>query len=86
MTAKAYEVEWKLNKNTAVPRSQSPVACVENGTVDQVRFVPLAVEVGRNPSYGNIIIISGKINDDKFFKFCFLFFSYYIIVTMITNM
>ena len=42
MMVKAYEVEWKLNKNTAVPPPQSPVACVENGTVDQVRLVPFA--------------------------------------------
>ena len=42
MTVKACEVEWELNKNTAVPPPQSPVACVENGTVDQVRLVPFA--------------------------------------------
>ena len=42
MTAKACEVEWELNKNTAAPPPQSPVACVENGTVDQVRLVPFA--------------------------------------------
>jgi len=40
MTAKACEVEWELNKNTAVPSPQSPVAGVENGAVDQVRLVP----------------------------------------------
>ena len=39
MTAKVCEVEWELNKNTAVPPL---VACVENGTVDQVRLVPFA--------------------------------------------
>jgi len=32
MTAKACEMEWELNKNTAAPPPQSPVACVENGT------------------------------------------------------
>ena len=42
MTAKACEVEWELNKNTAVPSPQSPVAGVENGAVDQVRLVPFA--------------------------------------------
>ena len=42
MTAKVCEVEWELNKNTAAPPPQSPVACVENGTVDQVRLVPFA--------------------------------------------
>ena len=43
MTVKACEVEWELNKNTAVPPPQSPVAHVEkNGTVDQVRLVPFA--------------------------------------------
>ena len=41
MTAKACEVEWESNKNTAPP-PQSPVARVENGTVDQVRLVPFA--------------------------------------------
>ena len=41
--AKACEVEWELNKNTAVPPPQSPVACVENGTVDHVRLVPFSV-------------------------------------------
>ena len=40
MTVKACEVEWELNKDTAPPPPQSPVACVENGTVDQVRLVP----------------------------------------------
>jgi len=29
-----------LNKNTAVPPSQNPVARIENGTVDQVRLIP----------------------------------------------
>ena len=38
MTAKACKVEWELNKNTAVSPPQSPVACVENGTVDQSVF------------------------------------------------
>ena len=43
MMVKACEVEWELNKNTAVPPPQSPVALVEkNGTVDQVRLVPFA--------------------------------------------
>jgi len=42
MTAKACEVEWELNKNTAAPPPQSPVACVKNGAVDQVRLVPFA--------------------------------------------
>ena len=40
MTVKVCEVEWELNKNTAASPPQSPVACVENGTVDQVRLVP----------------------------------------------
>jgi len=32
-----------LNKKIAELLSQSPVVCVENGTVDQVRLVLLAV-------------------------------------------
>ena len=32
-----------LNKKMAALPHQSPVACVENGTVDQVRLVPLTV-------------------------------------------
>ena len=43
MMVKACEMEWELNKNTAVPPPQSPVVLVEkNGTVDQVRLVPFA--------------------------------------------
>ena len=42
MTAKVCEVKWELSKKMAAPLPQSPVACVENGTVDQVRLVPLA--------------------------------------------
>jgi len=42
MTAKVCEVEWELSKKMAAPLPQNPVACVENGTVDQVRLVPLA--------------------------------------------
>jgi len=42
MMARACEVEWELNKNMAAPLPQSPVVCVKNGTVDQVRLVPFA--------------------------------------------
>ena len=66
MMAKACEVEWELNKNTAVPSPQSPVACVENGTLDQVRLVPLAaakLRLGEIPSlqwYANQPTVSVK--------------------------
>ena len=42
ITAKAYEVEWGLDMNTAALLPFSPVACVKNETVNQVRLVPFA--------------------------------------------
>jgi len=42
MTAKACEVEWRLDMNTVASSPFSPVACVKNGTVNQVRLVPFA--------------------------------------------
>jgi len=42
MMARAREVKWELNKNTAVPPPQSSIVYVENGTVDQVRLVLFA--------------------------------------------
>jgi len=40
--AKVCEVEWELNKKMAALLPQSPVVCIENGTVDQVRLILLA--------------------------------------------
>jgi len=51
--AKVCEVEWELNKKMAVLLPQSPVVCVENGTVDQVRLILLAtakLRLGEIPS------------------------------------
>jgi len=42
MTAKACEVEWGLDMNIAASLHLSPVTCVKNGTVNQVRLVPFA--------------------------------------------
>jgi len=42
MMAKACEVEWGLDMNTAASPPLSPAACVKNGTVNQVRLVPFA--------------------------------------------
>jgi len=42
MTAKVYEVEWGLDMNTAALPPLSPVTCVKNGTVNQVRLFPFA--------------------------------------------
>jgi len=42
MTAKACKVEWGLDMNMAASLPLSPVACVKNGTVNQVRLVPFA--------------------------------------------
>ena len=42
MTAKACEVEWGLDMNTAASPPLSPATCVKNGTVNQVRLVPFA--------------------------------------------
>jgi len=53
MTVKVCEVEWELNKKMAVPLPQSTVMCVENGTLDQVRLIPLAaakLRLGEIPS------------------------------------
>jgi len=47
MTVKVCEVEWELNKKMAAPLPQSPVVCVENGTLDQVRLVLLAAAKSR---------------------------------------
>ena len=53
MTVKVCEVEWKLNKKMAAPLPQSPVVYIENGTLDQVRLIPLAaakLRLGEIPS------------------------------------
>ena len=53
MIVKVCEVEWKLNKKMAVPLPQSSVVCVENGTLDQVRLILLAIaklRLGEIPS------------------------------------
>jgi len=42
MTAKACEVEWGLDMNIAASLHLSPVTCVKNRTVNQVRLVPFA--------------------------------------------
>jgi len=42
MMAKVCEVAQKLSKKMAAPLPQSPVVCVENGTLNQVRLVLLA--------------------------------------------
>jgi len=55
-----------LSKKMAAPLPQSPVACVENGTLDQVRLVPLAaakLRLGEIPSlqwYANQPTVSVK--------------------------
>jgi len=46
MTAKSCEVEWGLDMNTAASPPLSPVACVKNGTVNQVRLVVRDVRSG----------------------------------------
>ena len=51
--AKVCKVEWELNKKIAALLPQSPVVCVENGTVDQVRLILLAtakLRLGEIPS------------------------------------
>jgi len=53
MTVKVCKVEWELNKKMAAPLPQSPVVCVENRTLDQVRLVLLAatkLRLGEIPS------------------------------------
>ena len=53
MTVKVCEVEWELNKKMAAPLFQSPIVCVENGTLDQVRLILLAaskLRLGEIPS------------------------------------
>jgi len=50
--AKACEVEWELNKNTAPPPPQSP--SVENGSSEACSVCCSQVEVGRDPSYGEM--------------------------------
>jgi len=53
MSVKICEVEWKLNKKMAASLPQSPVVCVENRTLDQVRLIPLAaakLRLGEIPS------------------------------------
>ncbi|KAF5348470.1 hypothetical protein D9756_009679 [Leucocoprinus leucothites] len=42
MTAKACEIEWGLKSNTAAAPPQSPAACIEGGSVNQVKLVPFA--------------------------------------------
>jgi len=41
MMAKVYEVVRELSKKMVAPLPQSPVVCVENGTLNQVRLVLL---------------------------------------------
>ena len=53
MIVKVCEMEWELNKKMVAPLPQSPVVCVENGTLDQVRLILLAVaklRLGEIPS------------------------------------
>jgi len=50
--AKVCEIEWELNKKIAVLLPQSPIACVENGTIDQglILLATAKLRLGEIPS------------------------------------